>query len=83
MSCHPSLGGSVPLRDGHGDPRADGEVPDAYVGDSAVSHALLTRTLQQEMHRAVMKKSNPWALRGIAERLLEATYLELEGDLKG
>ena len=53
-------------------------------------------------NRAFMQKSNPWALRGITERLLEAvdrglwespsadtlaglqaTYLELEGDLEG
>ncbi len=63
---------------------------------------LTTEYVFDETNRAFMKKSNPWALRGIAERLLEAvdrglwadpskealdgleaTYLELEGDLEG
>ena len=30
-----------------------------------------------------MERSNPWALRGVTERLLKQTYLEHEGELEG
>src|SRR5690606_5931888 len=62
-----------------------GTAPEAYIGDSTRPETVRTRTLADWMYdkltetyvldpanREFLQQANPWALHGIAERLLEA-----------